>query len=299
MEITHVLFDLDDTLVAEESSAEAAFLATCEHARERYGVDPHALYRAVRERAREAWFAAPTHAYCQAVGLASWEGLWARFTGDDPSLEALRRWAPAYRRVAWSRALQDLGVRDAPFAERLAAIFPAERRARHVVFPDVEDTLAALHGVWRLAVLTNGTPGLQRERRSRGRVWRTTSTPSRSPARWGRQAGRPRVRGCPQGGRRDARPHGHGRRQPASRRPGRSAGRHASVLAEPFRPGARAGRAAGCRDDQPERAAGTASARMTGCREPAAYARSALAAATRHTPRALAVVPSQPSYTIP
>ena len=63
MAITHVLFDLDDTLVAEESSAEAAFLATCEHARERYGVDPHALHRAVREWAREAWFAAPTNAY--------------------------------------------------------------------------------------------------------------------------------------------------------------------------------------------------------------------------------------------
>ena len=164
MEITHVLFDLDDTLVAEESSAEAAFLATCEHARERYGIDPYALHRAVRERAREAWFAAPTHAYCQAVGLASWEGLWARFTGDDPSLEALRRWAPAYRREAWSGALEDFGVRDAEFAEHLAAIFPAERRARHVVFPDVEDTLAALRGTWRLAVLTNGTPGLQREK---------------------------------------------------------------------------------------------------------------------------------------
>ena len=164
MAITHVLFDLDDTLVAEESSAEAALLATCEHARERYGVDPHALHRTVRERAREAWFAAPTNAYCQAVGIASWEGLWARFPGDDPNLKALRRWAPAYRREAWSRALADFGVRDAPFAERLASIFPVERRARHVVFPDVEDTLAALRGSWRLAILTNGTPGLQREK---------------------------------------------------------------------------------------------------------------------------------------
>ena len=164
MAITHVLFDLDDTLVAEESSAEAAFLATCEHARRRYGVDPHALHRAVRERAREAWFAAPTSDYCRAVGVASWEGLWARFPGDDPNHEALRRWAPAYRREAWSRALEDFGVRDAPFAERLASIFPAERRARHIVFPDVEDTLAALHGAWRLAILTNGTPSLQREK---------------------------------------------------------------------------------------------------------------------------------------
>ena len=118
----------------------------------------------MRVRAREAWFAAPTNAYCQAVGIASWEGLWARFIGEDPNLEALRRWAPAYRRDAWSRALEDFGICEAPFAERLATIFPAERRARHVVFPDVEDTLAALRGTWRLAILTNGTPGLQREK---------------------------------------------------------------------------------------------------------------------------------------
>ncbi|MDE0220605.1 MAG: hypothetical protein OXJ90_15170, partial [Spirochaetaceae bacterium] len=76
MAITHVLFDLDDTLVAEESSAEAAFLATCEHARERYGVDPHALHRAVRKRAREAWFAAPTNAYCQASPPAGSDRRW-------------------------------------------------------------------------------------------------------------------------------------------------------------------------------------------------------------------------------
>ena len=164
MATTHVLFDLDDTLVAEESSAEAAFLATCEHARERYGVDPHALHQAVRSRAREVWFAAPTITYCRDIGIASWEGLWALFHGDDPNLEALRRWAPAYRREAWSRALEDFGVRDAAFAERLAAIFPVERRARHVVFPDVEETLKELRGTWGLAILTNGTPGLQREK---------------------------------------------------------------------------------------------------------------------------------------
>ena len=32
------------------------------------------------------------------------------------------------------------------------------------MFPDVEDTLAALRGTWRLAILTNGTTGLQREK---------------------------------------------------------------------------------------------------------------------------------------
>ena len=77
---------------------------------------------------------APTIAYCQAVGIASWEGLWARF--PDPNLEALRL-----------PGASDFG---GPFAERLATIFLAERRARQDI---------GTHGIWRQAILTNGTPG--------------------------------------------------------------------------------------------------------------------------------------------
>ncbi len=159
-----ILFDLDDTLVVEEASAEAAFLATCERAREQYGIAPEALYQAVRHHAGQLWRASPTITYCRAIGISSWEGLWARFLGDDPNLKALRAWAPTYRREAWSRALASQGVRDLPFAEQLAATFPRERRARHIAFPDVETTLKELQGAYRLALVTNGVPDLQHEK---------------------------------------------------------------------------------------------------------------------------------------
>ena len=55
MTITSILFDLDDTLVIEEASADAAFLATCEHAREKHGINPKALHQAVLYRAGELW----------------------------------------------------------------------------------------------------------------------------------------------------------------------------------------------------------------------------------------------------
>jgi putative hydrolase of the HAD superfamily len=60
MAIIAILFDLDDTLVVEEASAEAAFLATCERAREQYDVAPKVLYQAVRHHARQLWRASPT-----------------------------------------------------------------------------------------------------------------------------------------------------------------------------------------------------------------------------------------------
>ncbi|HUT25494.1 MAG TPA: HAD family hydrolase [Sumerlaeia bacterium] len=159
-----VIFDLDDTLVVELASAEGAFLATCERARKRYGIDPAMLHESVRRRARELWHASPERDYCLEIGISSWEGMWGDFGGDGPSLKALREWTPAYRREAWARALADRGVREGAFAEELAELFPVERRKLHVAFPDAEPVLKRLRGEFRLALLSNGAPRIQREK---------------------------------------------------------------------------------------------------------------------------------------
>ena len=164
MAIKSILFDLDDTLVVEGASADAAFLVTCECAHEKYGVDPEALHQSVRYHARELWRASATITYCRAIGISSWEGLWARFLGSDPNLKKLHTWAPTYRREAWFRALTDHGVKDLSFAKQLSDVFLSERRERHVVFSDVEDSLTNLREVYRLALVTNGVPDLQREK---------------------------------------------------------------------------------------------------------------------------------------
>ena len=148
----------------EAASNDAALLATCERARRRFGIDPQSLTNAVRQRAQELWHASATIDYCRVIGISSWEGLWARFTGDDPGLRALREWAPAYRHEAWSRALADHGVLDPAFAEELAAAFPPERRARHVPFDDAQAALEELRGAYRLGLLTNGPPDIQHEK---------------------------------------------------------------------------------------------------------------------------------------
>lgn len=164
MAIRNILFDLDDTLVIEGAAADAAFLATCEHASEKYGMNPTALHQAVRHHAGELWRASTTITYCRAIGISSWEGLWARFLGNDPNLKILRMWAPTYRRETWFRALADHGVSDVSFAEQLSITFMSERRSRHVLFSDVENTLTNLRETYQLALVTNGAPDLQREK---------------------------------------------------------------------------------------------------------------------------------------
>lgn len=162
MAIKNILFDLDDTLVIERAAADAAFLATCEHAREKHGINPKALHQAILYHAGELWRASASITYCRAIGISSWEGLWARFLGNDPNLKILRMWAPTYRREAWFRALADHGVSDVSLAEQLSVIFISERRARHVSFPEVENNLTHLREIYQLALVTNGTPDLQR-----------------------------------------------------------------------------------------------------------------------------------------
>ena len=164
MAIRSILFDLDDTLVIEGASADTAFLATCEHAHEKHGIDPEALHQSVRYHARQLWCVSATISYCRAIGISSWEGLWARFLGSDPNLKRLCAWAPTYRRETWFRALTDHGVSDLSLAEQLSDIFLVERRARHILFPDVEDSLTKFREIYQLALVTNGAPDLQREK---------------------------------------------------------------------------------------------------------------------------------------
>jgi len=159
-----LLFDLDETLVVEEPAAVAAFDATAQLAAHRYPLDGAQLARAARTRARELWRAAPTYAYCLRVGISSWEGLWCRFEGDDPSVRALASWAPTYRQQSWKRALADQHVQDDGLAEELGELFGIERRRRHEVFADVLSSLTAARRSHQLGLITNGASCLQREK---------------------------------------------------------------------------------------------------------------------------------------
>jgi putative hydrolase of the HAD superfamily len=159
-----LLFDLDDTLVAEEASAVAAFAATARAAGQRRAVDVNALSTCARARARELWRAGPGYAYCRRIGMSSWEGLWCRYEGDGDEMRALRAWAPGFRREAWRRALADQGIDDEALADELGERFGVERRRVCETFADAPAALDALRGDDAMALVTNGASCLQREK---------------------------------------------------------------------------------------------------------------------------------------
>lgn len=159
-----LLLDLDETLMVEEPAAVASFEAAAEVAAAQRDIDPARLALDARTRARELWYAAPTHAYCKRVGISSWEGLWCRFESEGHEVRALREWFPTYRREAWRLALADQGLDDPLLAEELGEHFARERRGRHEVFSDAGEALRQLRESYSLALVTNGAACLQREK---------------------------------------------------------------------------------------------------------------------------------------
>jgi putative hydrolase of the HAD superfamily len=165
MSIQAVLFDLDDTLLWDERSVKEAFEAVCAYAQAEAGVDPAALEAAVRREARELYASYETYPFAQQIGINPFEGLWGRFeAGSHEMFGKLRQLAPEYRREAWTRGLAALGIDRPALGAELGERFAAERRSRPLAYDDTFAVLDALRGRYRLLLLTNGSPDLQREK---------------------------------------------------------------------------------------------------------------------------------------
>lgn len=162
--ITTLLFDLDDTLIVEEESAKNAFLRTGHSAALRYGIDKNEFALKARETARSLWYTLPTIKIAKEIGMSSWEGLWARFEGDHPCLPPFRKIRDYYQTAAWEKTLEVFGISDPAFTVELGALFGAERRKLHMLFPDVLPALESLMRRYKMGIVTNGIPDLQREK---------------------------------------------------------------------------------------------------------------------------------------
>lgn len=160
--IRGIFFDLDDTLLWDEKSVKLAFANTCKRAEEKYGLNPLSLEEAVRKEARELYQSYETFPFTQMIGINPFEGLWGEFHDEWEPFHKLREIAPTYRAESWRRGLLALGIDDPPFAKELGEQFPVERKKAPVIFDDTFPTLEKLRGNYKLLLLTNGSPQLQR-----------------------------------------------------------------------------------------------------------------------------------------
>lgn len=160
--ITTVLLDLDDTILADDDATALAFEATANYAASKSGLDPQGLISAIQVTSREIWQNGPFPDWLDSIGTSEIEGLRARFEGKDHHWATMREWGPEFRRTSWMRALESLGVGDEALAAELDAIFERERAATNPWCPGGEDALRQLAEKYRLGIVTNGIPDVQR-----------------------------------------------------------------------------------------------------------------------------------------
>ncbi|WP_416151584.1 HAD family hydrolase [Salipaludibacillus sp. HK11] len=159
--INTIFFDLDDTLLWDEKSVQKAFEATCNYAATFHEIQPSDLEHAVRMHARELYASYDTYEFTKMIGINPFEGLWGNFNDAGDDFQKMKEIVPQYRRDAWTKGLQALGINDIELAAVLAERFPAERKKVPFLFDDALPILEKLSKDYSLLMLTNGSPELQ------------------------------------------------------------------------------------------------------------------------------------------
>jgi putative hydrolase of the HAD superfamily len=167
MAIRALLFDLDDTLAVDEAVSHETFAHTAAVASSRFGVDPARFAGEAMAISRELWGEGACRPFCRSIGISAFECLWGGFTGESADLTALRNWSQTYRKEVFAKALAAQGLSEeaaSDAAEFLAAEFASTRRSRQRLMPGARELMVELSSSYRLALLTNGAPDLQREK---------------------------------------------------------------------------------------------------------------------------------------
>ncbi len=148
-----ILFDLDDTIVAFDAVAIAAWRRVCEeYARESRSVETDALFEAVEEMRNWVW-------------------------SDDERAKIGRMDLEGTRRKIVRLAFERLGMGDMSAADKIGNAYSVEREKEVDFLPGAEETLEYLCGrSVALALITNGEGRKQRDKVQRFRLGRFFKT---------------------------------------------------------------------------------------------------------------------------
>jgi len=156
-----IIFDLDDTLLWDHKSVSEAFKATCRSVEETHQIDPEKLEERVRYHAEEIYPTLPTYSFTSNIGIGTFEGMWGEFKDEGDEFKLLRETVPSFRKQAWTKGLQDVGIEDEALGAKLAVLFPEERKQHIYLYEETLEVLEKLKGKYKLLMLTNGSPDLQ------------------------------------------------------------------------------------------------------------------------------------------
>ncbi|MBC7299428.1 HAD family hydrolase [Nocardia salmonicida] len=152
-----VIFDLDDTLIADVAARDAAVRQIADL------LDAPSLGPTILENARRCWRGTHCRQLPAMTGVSSWEALWTDFGTEraDIADEGQR-----YRLRVWQETLDGLGRRTDITAEELDVQYARIRRSSVVPVSGAVDVLSRLAATHQLWLATHGSSSLQREKLS-------------------------------------------------------------------------------------------------------------------------------------
>lgn len=157
-----VLFDLDDTLVPEMEAEREALLAACGLASMKYGTDAQEMSVSVEEAANNLWAKWPSASSYSSIAYSGWEGLWGPPDVPDDGLGNDQETINQYKRDAWDEVLANHGIHDTGLRDEIIVRHRSERVARLQTNPGAVEALNQLKDEYPLAIVTNGSPAVQR-----------------------------------------------------------------------------------------------------------------------------------------
>jgi len=160
MPVQAILFDLDDTLIVDEAISLSAMEQTAAVAAKLHGAEISRFLTDAKRLSQSLWRDNPCLQYCNETGVTAEECLWGVF--DSPGLSSLRAWSSGFRSRLFDAVLREQGLPDDEGA--LAEEFAKSRRRLQRLMPDAKETLARLKPSFKIGLLTNGAPDLQREK---------------------------------------------------------------------------------------------------------------------------------------
>ena len=158
-----LLFDLDDTLVPEMEHEYAALQIVCEIVAASHPQVNAAKFRDSLDRnAQQLWSSAGNPGKYDSISYSAYEGLWGPPDLPEAELDNDADTLTSYRKKAWDDVLAEFGIIDPQLRDEIIQRQYEERVSQLIPYPGVSSLLEKLAGRYKLGVVTNGSPAVQR-----------------------------------------------------------------------------------------------------------------------------------------
>jgi len=159
--IETILIDLDGVLVPEGS--DDALRATSELVPPSLEIDAETFREVARNHIQELWSNSPFLPYAKSLGISSTEALCLQqYNGDNEQMRSFYEWTKQYQQEVWQNVLANFNITNPELTTAFVNKFQREKRVSYKAYSGVHEVLTKLKERYKLCIITNGAPDLQR-----------------------------------------------------------------------------------------------------------------------------------------